>query len=320
MSKINDVSKLSKLIGKNVLILDLETTGFPVTNEKYTDGKEKYHNPKKSDKYDNSRIVSIAYMYIPKFTFNKLKNLNQPDIKYFLRKPKDFFEIANAHIHGISYENALKNGVKLGAILNEMSDIFTDCDYVVGHNILFDSFILLNEMWRLNFVDDFEKFQDTINNGKYVCTGRLGENICRIPAQIKWKQYKTPKLGELYKYLDGGTDLEFHNAKVNVYAVMQILYKMYNRISDDLTQMIKIYDELKLNHQKITNEYKKLELKFSDRLLSFDTIESNAKKIPHVSIGDKYVEIGLNLKKAGKMNLAFKSMRLANNIYKLNMM
>ena len=77
---------LNKLLNKNVLFFDLETTGLPTFREHST-GKNKYYAFNQNKYYDSSRIVSIAWCLIEEFTAEKLED---PTINYTIRKPINF--------------------------------------------------------------------------------------------------------------------------------------------------------------------------------------------------------------------------------------
>ena len=56
-------SVIDFLKGKNVFVFDTETTGLPAKTDKWGT----YWDYKMSDKYDSSRIVSIAWASLKKF-------------------------------------------------------------------------------------------------------------------------------------------------------------------------------------------------------------------------------------------------------------
>ena len=55
----NFSNNMNKYKGKNLLIFDLETTGLPITPR-----FGEYYNYIENDKYNSSRIVSIAWSII----------------------------------------------------------------------------------------------------------------------------------------------------------------------------------------------------------------------------------------------------------------
>jgi DNA polymerase III epsilon subunit-like protein len=219
MNNIND------LIGKNILIFDLETSGLPSKKPYFATGIDEFYEPTNLEKYNSSRIVSLAYTYIKNFN---LDSLNKSVIKTYVRKPFDFIiSKENSKFHGITHKKAILEGVKLSNII---SDGFThdlaDCDYVVGHNILFDIFVLLSELHRMKFKNTYENLKFHLDKNKYLCTGELGRDICKLSTKIKKYNYKMPKLEELYKNFYDDNNIIFHDAENDVRAVVRILAKI----------------------------------------------------------------------------------------------
>ena len=113
-----------------MLVLDIETTGLPLTK-----GYNNYYSPKDTQKYNSSRIVSIALLN------DKLEH-------YKVLKPTDF-TIKNSHFHGISQEDALKKGISLQEFFDpSILQSIEECDFILGHNINFDINVLLSELYR----------------------------------------------------------------------------------------------------------------------------------------------------------------------------
>ena len=217
----------NNLIGKNILIFDVETTGLPTRKNYYATGIDEYYDPTDLSKYNTSRIVSIAYVYVEKFN---IETLSKSKIIYKVRKPLDFvINNESVKIHGITTEYAKLNGKILSIILNDFSEKLSNCDYIVAHNALFDIHVLLSEMHRINFESNFENLKFHLDEKKYLCTGELGRNICKIPTKQYNTQYKMPKLSELYNKVCGNDNLEFHNAKNDVYAIVKILSELIKK-------------------------------------------------------------------------------------------
>ena len=229
-------SRLSFLEGKNVLIFDTETTGLPERKlgSKWGTANE-YWPYNMNDKYKNSRIVSIAWSYV--FSYNKDTLINEI-IKEYIRYPEGFTEIPTTEIHGITYENAQIHGIPMADILENcgLADAILGCDYIIGHNIMFDIHILQNELFRLGSEQALECILqlDKIKAfGHVICTGELGKNICQIEFKSRGgldtnriKKYKMPKLKELFNYLMGVEHENQHSASGDVLAIMKCLSKI----------------------------------------------------------------------------------------------
>ena len=60
-----DVDDLNKLFeNKNILVFDLETTGFPSGGSIYHENYDKYKN---NDNFKNARIIQIGWSYTKKW-------------------------------------------------------------------------------------------------------------------------------------------------------------------------------------------------------------------------------------------------------------
>ncbi len=117
-----------------------------------------------------------------------------------------------------------------------VADAILGCDYIIGHNIMFDIHILQNELFRIGSNLSMEcalKLENMKILGRTVCTGELGKNICKIEFKSRGgrdtnrvKNFKMPKLKELHNYLMGAEHDNQHSASCDVLAVMNCLSKM----------------------------------------------------------------------------------------------
>lgn len=241
-------SVIDFLEGKNVFVFDTETTGLPdrVPGAKWGTSSE-YWNYTINEKYERSRIVSIAWAFVR--SFDKVVVGNET-IQHYIRYPDGFNDIPTTHIHGISFETALRQGIPF-------CDIFENCglyenlmrvDYIVAHNVNFDVHILLNELHRLdtdNATNAIRHILNLLSLGRCICTGELGKDICKLEYKSKFKpnvsnqdtdikldtnkkfkRYKMPKLVELYKHFYGCEFEDAHNAEGDVRALLKCLQKM----------------------------------------------------------------------------------------------
>ena len=238
-------SVINFLEGKNVFIFDTETTGLPdkVPGSQWGTPSE-YWDYRMNDKYRQSRIVSIAWVYV--MSFDKLILESEiKSIQHHIRYPEGFNEIPTTHIHGISFETAVNSGIPF-------NDIFENCglynkllnaDYIIAHNVMFDIHILLNELCRLDTYKANEvvrHIQLLLALGKCICTGVLGKNICKLEYKSRFnnsncnkkikqeKKYKMPKLVELYNHFYGCDFDNAHSADSDVKAIIKCLMKMSN--------------------------------------------------------------------------------------------
>ncbi len=215
---------LDNIQGSSVLLLDVETTGLP----KFTSSPSKFFHYTENDKYDSARIIQIAWVYIEDFDVNKLKTYknDQSKVTSYYRKPKDFKFDTN-EVNKIPYKKVKKEGISLSHIINRhgLGKAIISSQYIIGHNILFDAHILMNELFRINFTSKLDKLNSLVTNGKYICTANIGRDICKL--QISgYYNYKIPKLGEMYYYYYRKIPDNLHDAQYDVLLLVNILYAM----------------------------------------------------------------------------------------------
>jgi len=183
------------------MFVDVETSGLPITIDFDT-----YHHPSKIKKYESSRIIELAYMI-----YNKDKTLIK-QISYII-KPTEF-DIENSHIHGITKEDAMKFGVDIIDVFEEMREDIKDIDTIISHNLRFDLNLILSECYRYNQKEIIDK----LKNCKHICTMMLGRDVMKID--------KRPKLTELYQHLFYKTFEQNHRALSDTVACKDCYYKM----------------------------------------------------------------------------------------------
>lgn len=223
---------LNILNGKTIFVFDTETTGLP---EKGPTGFGSYWDYRMNNKYDNSRIVSIAWSFINNYSNKNITN----KIEHFIRHPEGFTEIPTAHIHGITFDFAFENGIKFNDILENcgLGELLLSSDYIVAHNAKFDLHILLNELYRLGTelaIKCILHLLNMKNSGKVICTAEIGADICKLdfPSKSSYQgkkiktSYKMPKLSELYKYYYAKDFENQHSANGDVLALLEIMKMM----------------------------------------------------------------------------------------------
>jgi DNA polymerase-3 subunit alpha len=119
-------------------IFDTETTGLPQRS------KGRYANYNELEKYQNSRIIEIAWMI-----YENNKKIKE---KEFIIKPKGEFQINPRafQCHGISREKVEKEGIHMEQMIDEMMTDLINSDKIVGYNVSFDLAILRSELYRIN--------------------------------------------------------------------------------------------------------------------------------------------------------------------------
>lgn len=188
-----------------ILCFDLETTGLPATK-----GFGRFFDYKDTGKYDSSRIVSFCFLL--NTTINKISNIVYPDN----------FIIANPHIHGITQEKAVKEGVRWVDVIDKIKDYIQQASILVGHNVDFDINVLSSELYRRGYPElakeVFEKPRQ--------CTMKMGKLITKLPGFRG--DFKYPKLLELYKHL---FQEELEGAHSAYFDTLNT-FKIYNKIKE----------------------------------------------------------------------------------------
>lgn len=207
------VESIDKLIGKNILFFDLETTGFPRYGNKSMPGG--YADYTDNSSYDSARILQIGWYYHEKFSKDYF-NPNVDDVKSIIRKPFNFKmdKVPNEVVkkHSITCERTLAEGTYIKPILKgDFGECLLACDYIVAFNAYFDFSILANEIHRTHYEDLYNKIMDLKH--KVVCV----MDICRKYIGV----VKTQK--EAYKYFYLRDPISQHDAKNDVLTMLELL-------------------------------------------------------------------------------------------------
>lgn len=227
MSKPQTDSKLlelQKYLHKNchqiVLVLDTETTGLPPRQGKY-----KYPKFKDYEKYNSARIVQFSAIL-----YNFYDN-HEIEIVDYIIKPENF-TITNSQFHGITQEQALKEGVEIKVLVNKLKKLLNFYPkYIVGHNILFDLNIIKAELSRYQAKNTLVNFPllQRFNTTNYFCTMEKSKNVLKLPyANGSSKSFKPPKLIELFKYIFGYEPDGFHNSLNDTIYTLKCFIELYN--------------------------------------------------------------------------------------------
>lgn len=193
------------------LVFDTETTGLP-SRKSY----DNYFSPEQLDKYEKSRIVSIAWILCdgPKIVSKQ----------YHVVKPSDFViddKSKATEIHGITQKIALEQGSPLPSILNAFYLDISRCSGIVAHNLAFDKHIILSELYRCVSKDVYnketcEKIITKIKNSTGVCT--MKKSCPHLNLLNKYGRPKYPKLDELHTHFFGEPVKNAHNAMADTEA------------------------------------------------------------------------------------------------------
>lgn len=221
MSKRNLDENIRLFGDSKLLFFDLETTGLPIFKKsKKLSQISRYYNPTEYRYYDKSRIIQISWCLDKCNCDTDLDNISN-----IIIKPDDFV-IENSYIHGISQKYAMEKGVSFNeAIDTKFKNALVEADYVIAHNAMFDTHILMSELYRYEFHGLYNILKELLDDNKIICTGELGRNITKIPLTYA-KFYKMPRLGEIYKFYYDEEMNNAHNAIFDVYAMMKVFNKI----------------------------------------------------------------------------------------------
>jgi len=128
-------------------------------------------------------------------------------------------------IHGFCTEKNITEGKPMPEILDDFLKEYNNCDILSAHNLAFDFPTLGAEIIRYD--------KGGVNNParQKICTMEAGTDFCKIPfgndrRPWKNKEWKFPKLSELYKKLFDKEMESAHNALVDVTATKECFFQL----------------------------------------------------------------------------------------------
>jgi DNA polymerase III epsilon subunit-like protein len=186
-----------------VLVFDTETTGLPV---------DQYAPLTQSAKWPY--IIQLSFMVFQTET-KEILEYSDTIIQLDAAVPISPESIA---IHQITRERSQTEGRPITYALAHFADQLSECDVIVGHNILFDKRMLMVEMHRNKMKNCLYKNGTAIPD---YCTMKRSTDLCKLPAINKmtgelYKNYKYPNLSELHTHLFGHKPRGTHNAIADV--------------------------------------------------------------------------------------------------------
>lgn len=137
-------------------------------------------------------------------------------------KPNGFIIPKGASdVHGITTELALRNGKEIKDVLSDFEDNCLKSEYLVAHNINFDSKVMGSEFLRNTSKNPIK--EDSI---RYRCTMTESTDFCGIegPYGLKW-----PTLSELHIKLFGEDFEGAHDALADVEATARCFWELRKR-------------------------------------------------------------------------------------------
>jgi len=180
------------------IVIDIETTGFPEKNGYM------YYHPSHIEKYENSRIIEIAYSILDEEN-NVIRDYSQ-FIKY--DKP-----IPNTAVHGIT-DDMIINGITFSEFAKIFEKDLKIAEVIVAHNLQFDYSVIVSELFRIARPDLIE----LITKKALYCT--------MINSMRYLNSGKFLKLIDVYNHVTGARANQSHRAHEDVSMCVVIFSKI----------------------------------------------------------------------------------------------
>ena len=152
------------------IVFDIETTGLP-------------------KKYNVSPKFYKLFPHIVQFSWI----INGIEKSYIIKPDGYIIPEDSIKIHKITNEEAI-NGTPIEEVLDVFREDCDKVDYLVSHNASFDTSVIDAMCYRKNIPLLFTK--------NVYCTMKSTVDLCKLENKnTKYKNYKYPKLEELYEFL-----------------------------------------------------------------------------------------------------------------------
>jgi DNA polymerase-3 subunit epsilon len=185
--------------GPYYLFFDTETTGVPKNWKAPITNFENW-----------PRIIQLAWIVAD-------SNGNEIYKNNFIIKPDGFtIPIEASNVHGITTEYAIRVGNSLENVLKIFEKYCSNSEYLIAHNISFDSKVIGSEFLRI-------LSRNPLENHELLCTMESSTNYCKISGNYG---YKWPKLSELHIKLFGIDFEGAHNALSDIEATAKCFWEM----------------------------------------------------------------------------------------------
>lgn len=193
---------MSNATASYVMVIDTETTGLP----------PRYAHPSMAEAWDVCRLVQVAWEVYD-------ADANHVSSECYIVRP-DGFSVpeSSSRIHGITHENAERNGVPVEDVWERLSRILPCVKRIVAHNMEFDDKVIQSEMHRTAATFVLQEWQ----NKQKVCTMKRAKR-----PNVKW-----PRLIELYEEYFGRTPQgSMHRADNDVRACAEIYFHQQKNLA-----------------------------------------------------------------------------------------
>ena len=187
-----------------VLIFDTETSGFP---------KNWHASP--TDVGAWPRVVQISWVMCD----TELRELR--GYRTLIRPDGWSIDPEAQRVHGISAEQAARDGMAIADMLRAFAADLEACSLVVAHNLEFDEAVMTAEFIRAGIPHHF-------GDRRGFCTMKGTVDLCRIEPMMRG-HYKYPKLAELHEVVTGTKLVGAHDSMADVQAIVRCLRVLKDR-------------------------------------------------------------------------------------------
>jgi DNA polymerase-3 subunit alpha len=211
---------------KQLLFLNIETTGLPPKYEKLTD--------KNVDKWPHI----IAFHFKIGYYDKKEKKIKIDRSIYSLVKLKNTIPEQTIAIHGITNEIINKKGNDIKLILDKLKDILDSTYMIISHSTNFRLECIKAEFIRNNYDIDFNRYKIV--------------DLCNFNHN-----YEHPKLEDLYQNLYEKKFKKSHPRKSNINIMIKCFEYLYNKFVDKKKETelsLPKSEEKKTTNRKITKK------------------------------------------------------------------
>lgn len=194
-----------------LLFFDVETNGLPRFTEPDEGGWKGNRYPPISDlsAYDTCRVVQLSYLICQ---FPSMEEISRHDS---IIKCTDF-PIENSHIHRITTEISMKDGVDFVSAIEEFIKACRTADFLIAHNLQFDYHAISSELHRHQLESHLQQFQQIPR----LCTMEISRKYLHDTHSV------TPSLKNLFEALTGEAIKEHHNSMSDVIHLQKAAKKM----------------------------------------------------------------------------------------------
>ncbi len=182
-----------------ILFFDTETTGLP-----------RSHKAPASDLGNWPRVVQIAWL------LTDASGTEVASAEHIVKPDGFVIPADSARIHGITTERALREGVALTGVLEEVATAMRRSSLMVAHNMPFDEKVLGAEFLRAGYPNLVEPMTR-------ICTMQASTEFCRLPGAYG---YKWPTLQQLHSRLFEAPFEGAHRALVDVRACARCFFEL----------------------------------------------------------------------------------------------